>query len=249
MAPKRFPRNAVTVQHAAHTDSVGAHLISMRGAFASRFLRGYIFLGEYTGAQFFSTEIGGWLTFKDASYVIEIERPGETTKYIDARDPSSGTNWTRYINTIRKHYDRSRLNVMFVQEFGRVYVWSLRDIYAGEELLAEYFLSYDADDRAVRPGQPFYVVHKFVSRTVHNCQSWIKVRWLGYTHVADTWELKDDLVAALGRHVYLSFVRYILYIAPIFVLTFITVLHSPSCPFSTAPPPSPLFLTVVTLVR
>jgi hypothetical protein len=206
MAPKRFPVNAVTIQRTTHTDSLGARLVPMDGAFAARFLRRELFLEEYKGAVSFSAEIGGRLTFENPSYVIEVGESGKATKYINARDPVRGTNWTRYINTLRDHYDRSRLNVIFVQEFGRVYVWSLRDIYPGEELLAEYFLSGDADDRVVRPGLPFNAVQKFVAHKVHNCQSWVRVRWLGYTHVADTWELKDDMVAVLGRHVYTVYI-------------------------------------------
>jgi hypothetical protein len=185
----------------------------MDGAFALVGLSKDEFLIEYRGALYYSQAVDGTRTFLGdptrTAYVIEVRRLGRPTKYIDARDPASRPvcNWSWAVNTVGPHYASHQLNVIFVQEHGRVYLRALRDIQAGEELLANYLLPGEDDNRVYLPGSPLYAVEKFVGRRVVRCRPHVCVRWLGYTEVADTWEPETHMIAWLGKSVYRSLLR------------------------------------------
>jgi hypothetical protein len=198
------------VKLTTHTESLGSPPILIKGAFARKFIPEGLMFAEYFGADFYSEEVNGSLTFvpEQATYMLEVRLEGLKTKYIDASDPgTAGVNLSSKINTWRPHYAFALLNVKFVQEDDCVFAVAIQDIQPEEELLAQYLLETDADDRPARTDPPVFQVEKFLDIKRSRSRTEVKVRWAGYTQTADTWEFSSKLKKDLTPVIYSSLLR------------------------------------------
>jgi hypothetical protein len=89
-------------------------------------------LGTYEGELIGNLEYRRRYPEGGAEYVARVEMSGEQM-YVDARDPRK-SNWARFVNAPGPE---ERANVEVRGESGQLYVVTLRDILAGEELLWE----------------------------------------------------------------------------------------------------------------
>ena len=111
--------------------------VNMQGAFVNEPIEKHTLVGCYQGRISKNR-----LSSRNDQYLLEFTKTVneiEETWFCDAKD-TKYSNWTRLINSgmLRSGATTPSVNCQFVQDNGRIYVETTRDILAKEELLVSY---------------------------------------------------------------------------------------------------------------
>lgn len=114
------------------------------GAFAAKPIPEGVRLGEYKGRILSEGEAHS-LPHSKQCYLFEVKRKSGGNVLIDAY-PMRTSNWTRFVNSIKKRHQRKKENVRYYQYKQKIWIKTMRAVDKGEELICDYGSDYWTED-------------------------------------------------------------------------------------------------------
>ena len=113
-------------------------------AFAAKPISEGVRLGEYKGRILNEEEVVD-LPHSKQCYLFEVKRKSGGNVLIDAY-PMRTSNWTRFVNSIKKRHQRKKENAKYYQYAQKIWIKTTRAVGEGEELICDYGSDYWTDD-------------------------------------------------------------------------------------------------------